>query len=1048
MLTRVYNLCRALSVLSLFFCIPVLATTSWHTLHQPTFYTPLAETSLIDGPILSVLETKDGFIWLVDSKGLWRWDSQSLKAVTFENKQSDTPSPQIQATFATDNGEVWVGTQQGLYRLHQEKLQLFAYEESLLSKVSILHLNVTSVAKNKIFAFTSDRALFIFNDTTKKLLGFELPNRARIHALHVDDKQQLWVGSEQGLFHLPLVDIANSGIEHSLQLVDVGSYKQPRISSIISTASGSLVVGTADKGLFVKNDDTPFRQFALGNTTSPWLFTMSEIKPDLVLLGTFGQGLIEVNIKTHEIRQFSHNPLQPASLADDNIWSTFTDSTGLVWIGTGHTLNIFDANNQSVINIFGGANVDKSLSNRKVHSVQSHDGELLVGTGNAGIEILSPINGKTGQLWETSENPVETLHAAKNGDVYASSNFATVKIDSATKQNFPLAVGIRTPSTFTTAFLSTETSLWLGGTDGLWVRHKGTEKQIEFANSINERRIASLAIDESRLWIGTWQGLVKGDIHMGQTINLATTQITHPILKQQYISSLFVDEKGYLWVGTGSAGVFVKPQQADWIQIESANGLPGNNIAAIAGENADHIWVSTTQGIAAINRNTFDVTRAATAPSMANAPYAHSAATTTGENDIVFGGVNGLTIIDSANFTFSRPTVPIVLTDITLVNQDDSIESLGLTATDLTVPPLAKRLTFEFAALDYLTPEHTHYRYRVLGLDGNWVQANAEQRLAVITMPQPGDYTLQIEYSYDGILWEKNALHRQLLVMPAWYQTLLAKFVAIVFLCIAVYLGHLLGVRHHRQRQAFLKKLVNARTAELLAANKQLKEQATALKEASLTDPLTGLHNRRYLAQHIERDIALVQRYYENCAQTYSIPKNQHDILFFVIDLDHFKNINDTYGHQAGDKVLVETQNRLKHIFRETDYLIRWGGEEFLVVVHNTPREDAYVMAERVVDIVGSRAFQLSEGTQRHVTCSIGYAAYPLSQQHYDIFDWQTTIGFADTALYGAKNNRRNTWMGLTSIPSSTDRKALEKVAKAPSSIFTYAQVQQPTTLQ
>ena len=86
-------------------------------------------------------------------------------------------------------------------------------------------------------------------------------------------------------------------------------------------------------------------------------------------------------------------------------------------------------------------------------------------------------------------------------------------------------------------------------------------------------------------------------------------------------------------------------------------------------------------------------------------------------------------------------------------------------------------------------------------------------------MPQPGDYTLQIEYSYDGISWEKNALHRQLLVMPAWYQTLLAKFVAIVFLCIAVYLGHLLGVRHHRQRQAFLKKLVNARTAELLAAN-------------------------------------------------------------------------------------------------------------------------------------------------------------------------------------------------------------------------------------
>ncbi|WP_218396674.1 ligand-binding sensor domain-containing diguanylate cyclase [Alteromonas lipotrueae] len=1048
MLTRVFNLFRTLSVLPLFFCIPALASTSWHTLHQPTFYTPLAETSLIDGPILSVLETKDGFIWFVDSKGLWRWDSQSLKAVTFENKQSDTPSPQIQATFATNNGEVWVGTQQGLYRLHQGKLQLIAYEQSLLSDVSILHLNVTSVANNNIFTFTSDRALFIFNDATKKLLRFELPNKARIHALHVDNKHQLWVGSQHGLFHFPLVDIASSGIKHAPQLVEVGSDKQPRISSILSTASGSLVVGTADKGLFVKNVDAPFRQLAIGSTTLPWLFTMSEIKPDLLLLGTFGQGLIEVNIKTHETRQFSHNPLQPASLADDNIWFTFTDSKGLVWIGAGHTLNIFDANNHSIINIFGGANIDKSLSYRKVHSVQSHHGELFVGSGNAGIEILSPVNGKTEPLWETSENPVETLHVSKNGDVYASSNFATVKVDRVTKQGRPLAVSARSPTTFTTAFLSTGTSLWLGGTDGLWVQHNATEKQIEFADSITERRIASLAIDENRLWIGTWQGLVEGDIRMDRTINLATTHVAHPILKQQYISSLFVDDKGYLWVGTGSAGLFVNPNKADWIQIESSSGLPGDNIAAIAGESEDHIWVSTTQGIAAINRHTFVVSHAVAAPSVVNAPYAHSAAATTDENDIVFGGINGLTIIDSANFTFSKSSVPILLTDVTVVHHDDSIESLGLIATDLTVPPLIKRITFEFAALDYLTPEHTHYRYRVLGLDGNWVQANAEQRLAVITMPQPGDYTLQIEYSYDGITWEKNALHRQLVVLPAWYQTPLAKFAAILFLCVAVYIGHLLGVKHHRHRQAFLEKLVNARTAELLTANKQLSEQAAALKEASLTDPLTGLHNRRYLTQHIERDIALVQRYYDNCDQTYTVPNNDYDILFFVVDLDHFKNINDTYGHQAGDKVLIETQKRLKHIFRETDYLIRWGGEEFLVVVHNTPREEACVLAERAVDIVGSTTFQITEETRKHVTCSIGYAAYPLSQQHYNIFDWQTTIGFADTALYGAKNNRRNTWMGITSIPSSTDRKALEKVAKAPSSIFTYAQVQQPSNSQ
>ena len=245
-------------MLPLFFCACVSANTNWHTLHQPTFYTPLTDTSLIDGPILSVFESKDGFIWLVDSKGLWRWDSQSLKAISFENKQDDTPSPQIQTTFVASNDDVWIGTQQGLYRLHQEKLQLIAYEESLLSNVSILQLSVTSVGNDKIFTFTSDRALFIYNDTKKKLLKFELPNKSRIHALHVDNQHQLWVGSGQGLFYFSLIDIVSSGSKHSPRLVELGSVEQPRISSILSTASGSLVVGTADKGLFVKKGKSRF----------------------------------------------------------------------------------------------------------------------------------------------------------------------------------------------------------------------------------------------------------------------------------------------------------------------------------------------------------------------------------------------------------------------------------------------------------------------------------------------------------------------------------------------------------------------------------------------------------------------------------------------------------------------------------------------------------------------------------------------------------------------------------------------------------------------
>ena len=274
------------------------------------------------------------------------------------------------------------------------------------------------------------------------------------------------------------------------------------------------------------------------------------------------------------------------------------------------------------------------------------------------------------------------------------------------------------------------------------------------------------------------------------------------------------------------------------------------------------------------------------------------------------------------------------------------------------ISALPKRISFEFVALDYLDPEHLQYRYRLAGSENNWTQLDADHRIVTLTEPAPGDYKLELQK-------------------------------------------------------------IAERTAELLTANEKLSEQAVALEKASLTDALTGLHNRRFLNQNMQRDISRIHRYYKDCEATNKRLDEQSDMLFFIIDLDHFKRINDNHGHQAGDAVLVETQKRLSAIFRDSDYLVRWGGEEFLAVVQDTPREEAYLK----------------------VTCSVGFAAYPLHQQRYSFFDWQSTVGIADAALYGAKRRNRDTWMGITGIRSTVSDSTLELIKQQPARIFDHANV-------
>lgn len=209
-----------------------------------------------------------------------------------------------------------------------------------------------------------------------------------------------------------------------------------------------------------------------------------------------------------------------------------------------------------------------------------------------------------------------------------------------------------------------------------------------------------------------------------------------------------------------------------------------------------------------------------------------------------------------------------------------------------------------------------------------------------------------------------------------------------------------------REFDALVQKLHHTREALL--------EQTKEEREAGMTDALTGLRNRRYMAQNMGiRAVGLVRHYKKLKAERPDTPHHHASMLFFMIDVDFFKAVNDNYGHAAGDRVLIQFKAVLEEVCRDTDTLIRWGGEEFMVICEALEFRLGAQVAERIREAVENYPFTLDDGTIIHKTCSIGFAPFPFHPEEPEALNWEDVVSVADRALYVAKKNARNAWVGI-----------------------------------
>ncbi|MGB9362417.1 MAG: GGDEF domain-containing protein [Candidatus Sulfotelmatobacter sp.] len=225
---------------------------------------------------------------------------------------------------------------------------------------------------------------------------------------------------------------------------------------------------------------------------------------------------------------------------------------------------------------------------------------------------------------------------------------------------------------------------------------------------------------------------------------------------------------------------------------------------------------------------------------------------------------------------------------------------------------------------------------------------------------------------------------------------------------------HLLRLSHHNlDEMCKLKDELESKEQSLRWHSLELQRKNLELQEISYTDVLTGVWNRRYLEEILTAEAGQVLRNYER-TRGGDIRKMDHrDLIFLMVYVDFFKEVNDLHGHPAGDRLLQLVAERLGRVVRKSDVLVRWGGEEFLIMSRSADPAGTPAFCDRILDVMASEAFDLGHGIYVRKTCSVGWACFPWSRRAYEAICAEEAIELADTALYRAKAGGRNQGIGI-----------------------------------
>lgn len=1024
-------------------------------LDEPSFVRVDDRGMIVDGVVTALVQDEQGFVWAGTAVGLVRHDGYQLRQVPI----GESPAGQRGATrfvrslLAMPGGELWVGLEgEGLARLQTRSMQWTLFPPQPEGQGGLGHGNVRALAggsNGSLWIGTTGGGLYRMaagSETIERVahVGNQRLPDDRVQALLSDRQGQLWVGTWRGL-----VRVSADGQEFQPMLHQPGEegLAGRAVTMLGQGPDGRIWAGTRDGALLMIDPDSGAAHWLERGSASGVGTGMPGGSASFAVAGS---GEVWVGrYHTLDLRDASsgallqrlqHSQRRPWGLAGQNVVALLRDTSGQLWVGSyggglqRHTpaSGIWVRRGEG---LEGEAFADGDL--RSLH--QMRNGEVWAGTPDgalvlfdASLRLLQRLSARPGSGpggdagRDFPSGLVGAITQAADGSIWVGSDRGVHQFDEQRRvQRHYVLGGARTRRLMAAG----DGSIWAATQDGVYRLQPGGSAFVRLSRQEGQALAGNVnALVQSRdgtVWVGSNSGLWFVPPGGGQL--LAPVAADGAALASHVVLGLLMDDTGTLWVDTNAGLHRLVAPQAQPAVFErvglSADSDPGSFGANLLQDDSGRIWAH--QSVYDPSSGYLRELGVADGVDIGTGWFRSYTALSDGR--MLFGGSTGLLVIEPKRVSAWTFQPPLAVTDLRINGERQSLKRLE---PRLQLAPHERSLSLEFAALDFSQPERNRYRFRLEGYEERWTETDASFRLASYGNLAPGTYRLQVQGSNRLGQWSPKTLALELLVQPAWWQTWWARTAAALAALLGM--GALVQLRTSllRRRQAELEAAVRARTQELETLSRELQRKSLELEASSLTDPLTGLLNRRFMAQQMAAEAPRLARRQAGAVRPGQGGQPDH-LVFFLIDLDNFKLVNDEHGHAAGDAVLVQLCERLKQVFREADDLVRWGGEEFLVVARDTERERAGELAERARRAVSDTPFVLEGGSLLRLTASVGFAAYPLAPALPGALDWSSSVDLADAALYVVKRGGRDGWFGLVQA-EATDPVALREQAEGP----------------
>lgn len=641
-------------------------------------------------------------------------------------------------------------------------------------------------------------------------------------------------------------------------------------------------------------------------------------------------------------------------LPDNVIWAEARDNEKRLWVGTNNGVAMWDPDRK----LWRKWNADTGLNGSVVRAIAiTSDGAIWVQSAPGGLTRFDPVTLRP--TWVSTPTPAPTaMIRGLDGRLWLGS-----------RHYLKALIEDRPPYRFNDIPVP--------------IQVQGLTAHLKIANGV--------------LWSGGVKGIARFD---GRKWNVFTEQNG---LKDDTVSDLAIVNANEVWFVYNEAYGLWRLRLADGKPLVqhfgTADGLPAEEVYLVGADHAGNVWAGGPLGLTMFARDG-EVRHFTRSDGLIWDDLDAEAFFADEDGSLYFGTSGGLARYNGAVQEPQQLTKPkVVITSAQLGAKND------LSNSPAEVKYNENTLDVQFAALTYRDIDRVVCSYRLEGLETE----NNETTQREVRYPAlpAGDYTFEVSCrSGLGISSAPATFHFK--VLKPWWQRWDVRVVALglVLLGIAAFFKYRLA--HLERERLRLEVAVAQRNTELARTNQEL-------KEASLTDPLTGTRNRRFFDLIIVSDV-------NQAIRTYSPPLSftggrNRDLVVYLIDIDRFKQINDDFGHASGDRLLVEISNRIHSVMRQTDVLIRWGGEEFLLLSRAAERTEAANLAVRVLNAVGEDPYDLPGAVGPiHKTCSVGWATFPWFTEKPELVGYETILKMADRALYRAKDGGRNRAFGV--VPS------------------------------